>query len=421
MPGGRPEERRRARRSTARPYALDGEQPSVEATRRLLAERRAQIARDGRRAGGRGGGRRTRRGRGPDDPDRQRTFRRRRVAAVAAVVLLAIGAWFLVSLFQPFKGQGHGEVAVTIPDGAGVAEIGDLLEDEGVISSSFFFQLRARLGDAADDLKSGSFSLSEDMSYSAALDALSVGPAPANVVEVTIPEGGARSEVAPVVEDAGIEGDYEEASIESNELDPADYGAERAESLEGFLFPSTYELKRNATAEDLVEDQLAAFEEEFEKVDLTQAERANLTPYDVLTIASMVEREAQIPEERPLIAGVIYNRLRDGIPLGIDATTRYALDNWTEPLVESDFDPASAYNTRANPGLPPTPIGNPGLDSIEAAADPEETDFLYFVVKPGTCGEHEFNETLEGHEAAVAAYEQARAEAGYRSPTACPE
>jgi uncharacterized YceG family protein len=140
----------------------------------------------------------------------------------------------------------------------------------------------------------------------------------------------------------------------------------------------------------------------------------------VLTIASMVEREAQVPEERPLIAGVIYNRLREDIPLGIDATTRYALDNWTQPLVESDFDPASPYNTRTNPGLPPTPIGNPGLDSIEAAANPEETDFLYFVVKPGTCGEHEFNETLEEHEAAVAEYEQARAAAGYRSPTDCP-
>ena len=302
-----------------------------------------------------------------------------------------------------------------------MAEIGDLLEDEGVISSSFFFQLRARLDGTADDLKSGNFTLSEDMSYSAALDALSVGPAATNVVEVTIPEGGARSEVAPIVEDAGVEGDYEDASLESKELDPADYGAKRAESLEGFLFPSTYELRKNATADDLVEDQLAAFEEEFEEVDLTQAERANLTPYDVLTIASMVEREAQIPVERSLIAGVIYNRLRADIPLGIYATPRYALENWTEPLVESDFDPASPYNTRINPGLPPTPIGNPGLDSIEAAANPEKTDFLYFVVKPGTCGEHEFNETLEEHEAAVAEYEQARAEAGYRSPTDCPE
>lgn len=421
MPGGQPGERRRARRSTRPPYALDGEQPSVEATRQLLAERRAQTARDGGRAGGRGGDRRRGRGRGPDGSDRKRTFRRRRVAAVAAVAVIAVGTWFLVSLFQPFKGEGHGDLTVRVPDGAGVAEIGDLLEDEGVISSAFFFQLRARLEGTADDLKSGSFTLSEDMSYAAALDALSVGPAATNVLEITIPEGSARSEVAPIVEDAGVEGDYEQASLESKELDPADYGAEDAESLEGFLFPLTYELKKDATAEDLVEDQLAAFEEEFEQVDLTQAERANLTPYDVLTIASMVEREAQVPDERPLIAGVIYNRLREDIPLGIDATTRYALDNWTEPLIESDFDPASPYNTRTNPGLPPTPIGNPGLDSIEAAANPEETDFLYFVVKPGTCGEHEFNETLEEHEAAVAEYEQARAAAGYRSPTDCPQ
>lgn len=411
------------RRSPGRPYALDGEQPSVEATRRLLAERRAQQALgDGRRAGGRdGGGRRTRGGRGPDGPDRQHSFRRRRVAAVVALALVVVGAWFVVSLFQPFKGAGEGEVQVTIPGGAGVAEIGDLLEGEGVISSSFFFQLRARLAGSAGDLKSGRFTLSEDMSYSAALDALSVGPAPTNVVEVTIPEGGARSEVAPIVDDTGLEGDYEKASLASKQLDPADYGAEGAESLEGFLFPSTYELRKNATVKDLIDDQLATFEDVFEEVDLAEAEAARLTPYDVLTIASMVEREAQVPAERPLIAGVIYNRLEQGIPLGIDATTRYALDNWTEPLTESDFDPASPYNTRVNPGLPPTPIGNPGLDSIEAAADPEQTDFLYFVVKPGTCGEHEFNETLEEHEAAVAEYDQARAEAGFQSPTDCPE
>lgn len=417
MPGGRPGDRRRGRREASGPYAL--ERSSIEATRRLLEERRARA--DGSRAGFDQGRRSTPRGRGPDDPHRGRTFRRRRIAAALVAVALLAGAWLLVSLFQPFKGAGEGEVRISIPNGAGVSEIGDILEDEGVVSSSFFFELRARLGGSGEELKSGTFTLAQDMSYSAALDALSVGPAATNVVNVTIPEGSARSEVAPIVEDAGLEGDYEKASVESPVLDPADYGAEAADSLEGFLFPSTYELERDETAKDLVREQLRKFKQEFREVDLSQAEAAGLTPYELLTVASMVEREALVRRERSLIAGVIYNRLDQGIPLGIDATTRYALDNWTRPLTESDFDPASPYNTRTNAGLPPTPIGNPGLDSIRAAAEPADTDYLYFVVKPGTCGEHEFNETLAEHEAAVAEYDAARAEAGYRSPTDCPE
>jgi uncharacterized YceG family protein len=272
-----------------------------------------------------------------------------------------------------------------------------------------------------EELKSGTFTLAEDMSYASALNALGNAPAPTDVTNITIPEGRARSEVAPIVEDAGLEGDYEQASKSSPTLDPADYGAEGAESLEGFLFPSTYELKRSDTAEDLVETQLETFQEEFEKVDMSEAEKANLTPYDVLIIASMVEREAMIPEERPIVASVIHNRLRDGIPLGIDATTRFELDNWTEPLTDADFAVDSPYNTRLNAGLPPGPIGSPGLDSLEAAANPDDTDYLYYVVKPGTCGEHVFTETSEEFDAAVAEYDAARAEAGYQSPVDCPE
>jgi UPF0755 protein len=423
LPGRRPDDRRARRPAGAAPRsasprtdpsALYGSRPRADATRRLPGERR--VERDGARrgSGGRGRG-------GPRDSERDRRVRRRRLAALGALGALLVTGWFLVSLFQPLKGGGEGEVEMTIPSGAGVGEIGDLLEQRGVVSSSFFFELRARLGGSADELKSGTFTLREDMSYAAALDALSVATAAGDVTSVTIPEGQARGEVAPIVEQAGVEGDYEQATVESKLLDPAEYGAEAAESLEGFLFPATYELKRGASAEDLVKDQLKTFQEEFDRVDLSQAERANLTPYDVLTIASMVEREAQLPEERPLIASVIYNRLREGIPLGIDATIRFATENWTEPLTQSELAIDSPYNTRTVAGLPPGPIGSPGIDSIEAAANPEQTGFLYYVVKPGTCGEHEFAETDAEFQAAVDRYNAERAAAGGESPTDCPE
>ncbi len=366
-------------------------------------------------------------GRGPGDrhrareADRRQQYRRRRLAALGVLLAIVIGLWFLLSLFQPFAGDGEGEVGVRIPNGAGVSEIGQLLEDEEVISSSFFFGLRARLSGGSDDLKAGEYTLKRGMSNASALEALTVAPVAADASSITIAEGQARSEIAPIVKDAGLDGDYEQATESFRGFDPGDYEAEDADSLEGFLFPSTYELERDATVDDLVADQLETFEDEFKKVDLAQAEKANLTPYDVLIIASMVEREAMISDERPIVASVIYNRLSDGIPLGIDATIRFATENWTEPLTQSELAIDSPYNTREIAGLPPGPIGNPGLDSIEAAANPDETDYLYYVVKPGTCGEHVFTETDAEFQAAVDEYNSERAAAGGQSPTDCPE
>ena len=154
-------------------------------------------------------------------------------------------------------------------------------------------------------------------------------------------------------------------------------------------------MRPNETVDQLVSEQLLAFEQNFKKVDLSYAKSKNLTPYDVLIIASMVQREVQVPKEMPLVAAVIYNRLAQGIPLGIDATLRYDLDNFDKPLTESDLATDSPYNTRLVTGLPPTPIANPGLDSLKAAADPANVDYLYYVVKPGTCGKHFFTDDYD--------------------------
>jgi uncharacterized YceG family protein len=256
------------------------------------------------------------------------------------------------------------------------------------------------------------------MSYGAAIDALSEGP-PKNIVTVTIPEGRSRGEIAPIVEGAGLDGNYRRASLSSPALDLRRYRAAGAKSLEGFLFPATYELKRGAGAEDLVAKQIEAFKEQFATVDLRRAKRKNLTPYDVLIIASMVEREAGVAKDRPLIASVIYNRLKAGIPLGIDATIRFALGNWTEPLKESELASTTPYNTRKFAGLPPGPIGNPGLESIEAAANPAQTDYLFFVVKPCGEGEHAFSETDAEFQRDVERYNTERERQGGRSPTDC--
>jgi UPF0755 protein len=178
-------------------------------------------------------------------------------------------------------------------------------------------------------------------------------------------------------------------------------GDKKRRKLEGFLFPSTYQFEPQTTSRQLVNQQLRAFEENWAKVDLAYAKSKNLTPYDVLIIASLVEKEVIAPEERGLVAAVIYNRLKAGMNLGIDATTRYGLNvPATEPLRESHLESDNPYNTRNQSilGLPPTPIANPGLASMQAAAHPAEVDYLHFVRKPDkihhffTASEDEFFE-----------------------------
>jgi uncharacterized YceG family protein len=157
----------------------------------------------------------------------------------------------------------------------------------------------------------------------------------------------------------------------------------KVSTIEGFLFPATYEFFPQTTSGQLASEQLAAFCENWQKLDLENARSKNLTPYDVLIIASMVEKETLSPDERQLVAAVIYNRLHEGMPLGIDATLRYGLDiPPTESIRQSQLESDSPYNTRKHAGLPPTPIASPGLASMQAAAHPANVNYLYFVRKP---------------------------------------
>jgi UPF0755 protein len=424
VPGGRtPEEREAARREraarraarTGTPLPPPREQPPATATpeRDWLADAERLTAPPGDTSAEASADGRFRRSRSVD-----RSRRRPGRFVALAVLLLVVGgaAWFANALFQPFTGDGEGSVRVSVPQGATLGEIATLLEREGVVDSASFFELRARISGRSGDLKPGPYELRHDMSYSAVLDELEEG-VPPNVVIVTIPEGRSREEVAPLVR--RLDGNYVRATRRHRALDPRDYRAGSATSLEGFLFPATYELKKGQPVKRLVREQLEAFERNFDKVDLSYARRRKLTPYDVLTIASLVEREAAVAKERPLIASVIYNRLKNDIRLDIDATTRFVTGNWEEPLKVSELQNPDPYNTRVHYGLPPGPIGSPGLSSIKAAARPADTDYLFYVV--AVCGEgrHKFAETDAEFQRYVAEYERARAERGGRSPTNC--
>jgi uncharacterized YceG family protein len=387
------------------------------------------------RSGGAAGGRShrlLRSRRGGDDRGRARhrgaasgrRLTRARVAALLALAAAVALVWFLLSLFQPFAGAGHGRVIVVIPKGSSSSKIGSILARDGVVSSGFFFEVRALLTGKRSSLHSGRFELKRDMSYSAAIDALSKPPPRTIAVKVVIPEGYTRRQIAELVREDALSGDYLAASKRSRLLDPASYGAPRGTAdLEGFLFPATYDLIAGAPVARLVGEQLSAFRVRFSAANVRRAHALHVTPYQLLTVASMIEREAQTAHDRPRIAAVIYNRLREGVPLGIDATIYYAVElqkgiaTYTGELTEAQLKIDSPYNTRTHKGLPPTPISNPGQASIEAAAHPSGVPYLYYVAGADGCGEQVFSKTYAEFQRNVAAYDAAVKKNGGRPPT----
>jgi uncharacterized YceG family protein len=352
----------------------------------------------------------------PPRPSKPARRRRRRLRFLVLLAVIAGAGWFAYELFQPFHGDGSGRAAVIIPQGSSASEIGHYLERANVIDSAFFFDLRARIAGKREQLRSGRFDLKQHMSYGSVLHVLTTAPAAAKTVKLTIPEGRSRQEIVPLVKNAGLRGSYLAATKRS----PRSLGGpSRVRTLEGYLFPATYELRPGAPARALVKEQLKAFGSAFGSLDLSYAKRKHLTRYDILIIASMIEREAQLPKDRPLIAAVIYNRLHRHMPLGIDATLRYELGNWTRPLKVSELQRDSPYNTRTRQGLTPTPIGNPGLSSMQAAAHPARKPYLFYVVKPCGNGGHAFSSTEAKFAADVARYNAARQAKGGNNPKNC--
>jgi UPF0755 protein len=242
-------------------------------------------------------------------------------------------------------------------------------------------------------------------------------PIPA-IVKVVIPEGYTRLQIAALAHADGLRGSYLTASKSSPALRPAHYDAPRgAPSLEGFLFPATYEMYAGASVSQLLSAQLDALKEHFGAGVTRRAKGLGITPYQMLIVASMIEREAAIAHDRPLVAAVIYNRLRQNMTLGIDATLRYALRDFTRPLTEAQLASDSPYNTRTHKGLPPTPISNPGSAAISAAAHPAKVSYLYYVAGADGCGEQVFSTSYAEFEKNASSYREALRHNGGQVPS----
>ncbi len=334
---------------------------------------------------------------GDDGGRGRRRGRRPRVLLGVVITLLvllgACGVWVQRQIDPP---GSPGEVrTVTVPEGASSSAIGDLLEREGIISSAFVWDWYLRIS-GGGPFQAGDYQLAPDSSMGDVVDILGDGPLPPEERRYTMPEGLTLAETIDRLADPekglGLDAAELRQLMDSGQVRSAYQPADRS-SNEGILFPETYSVDPEATARAILQQMVAELDATMAGLEVESAqERFNLTPYEILIVASLIEEETKVPEERPKVARVIYNRLRQGIALGIDATSRYEAELEGRNRGAIDFTSDSPYNTRRNRGLPPTPIASPGRASIEAALDPADGPWIYYVLADDT-GHHFFTDS----------------------------
>jgi UPF0755 protein len=301
------------------------------------------------------------------------------LALVAGVVLVGQRLMDRFESAPDFEGAGSGEVLVEVEPGETAGDIARTLQEKGVIKSVTAFNEAAMAEPRSRGLQPGFYNLRLMMSAESALELL-LDPASQVKGRVTLPEGLTVPQTLETLA-KGTEiplADFEKAVEKAEDLGLPDYADGR---LEGFLFPATYDIDPGSTAEDVLTAVFDRFAQAAEKTDLeARAEELGYSPYEVITVASLIEREVRFDDEYPKVARVVYNRLEQRIPLGIDAAILFGLGRTSGELTRSDLAKDTPYENRRKAGLPPTPIASPGEATIEAALNPEPGDFLYYVL-----------------------------------------
>jgi UPF0755 protein len=310
------------------------------------------------------------------------------VLALLVVVLVA-GAFLYLRSLGVFGSSDPGKaVTVVIPRGASASDVATLLERNHVIPSALGFRIYLKLHGEGPTIQAGTYGLREGLDVKDALAALERQRPHARYVTVTFPEGSWLIDFASILHrNTSISG-HRFLQIAHSRKVRSKYEPRHIHNLEGLLFPSTYQVVGQDTALSVTRRLVSQFDSQVAKLDLSAIHARGYSTYQMIIVASMIEAEAKFNQDRPKIAEVIYNRLRQGIRLGIDATVDYALGHHVTHLTVSDLAVDSPYNTRLHTGLPPTPIGAPGLASLRAAAAPATGNLLYYVLKD--CQGHHF-------------------------------
>ncbi|HEU5003520.1 MAG TPA: endolytic transglycosylase MltG [Actinomycetota bacterium] len=309
-----------------------------------------------------------------------------RKLAIGLLILIILAVAVVAKVYLSYQNNAKGSaggapVAFTVPAGASLTNLGPSLAGKGVIDSTLDFHVYLRLHGISLALQKGDYTLRKDMPYSVLIAALSAGPSQTHE-KVTIPEGLTVTETAQRVGASThiAAADFQAAATVATTVPKVMQPG--ITSLEGFLYPQTYFVAPKETAAQLVTEMVDQFQTETAQVNFAAAP-GGVTPYQVVVIASLIQNEAKVASDGPKIAAVIYNRLRTGMTLGIDATIYYGLNkSFGQPLTQSDLATVTPYNTRLKAGLPPTPISSPELPFIQDAVSPAQTNDLYYVLGP---------------------------------------
>ncbi len=327
-----------------------------------------------------------------------------RVLALILIFLALLMLGYNNLIKPPAATPDKGDIFIEIPPNKTTAEIGKLLQEEGVIKSARAFRLYTRVKGLDGDLKAGEYYFAPGLYLDEVLEKMVSGEH--ILCSFTIPEGYTIAQIADYLVEKGFataDDFYREASSGVFDYKFTEGLPGGGNRLEGYLFPDTYTVRRDTDVVEIINIMLQRFDEKLAEMDyMARLESKGLSLHEAVTIASMVEREARVESERPLIAGVIFNRLNKGMPLQIDATVLYALGDHKPVVYYSDLEIDSPYNTYLYGGLPPGPIASPGEACLEAVVEPTKTDYLYYCAKPD--GSHAFAYTLAEHEANVRKY-----------------
>ena len=321
------------------------------------------------------------------------------IALLVMVLLLPGCATILEKYNEPVNPDNTEEVLVTIPKGASTTSIGNLLLENELIQNVNAFKAKAKTLELDGKMKAGDYMLSQSMSSEMIIQKLANGEIYEDNIKFTIPEGYETRQIIDKLVDEGIVD--REAFINVLENQPFEYafleGVDRQYRLEGYLFPDTYIVKRGATEKEIVEKMLNRFNDVFKPEYYDRANELGMTVDEVVTLASIIERETKLAEERPIVSSVFHNRIDQKMMLQSCATIQYVLKERKDRLTFDDLEVVSPFNTYKHTGLTPAPIASPGEPSIIAALYPEKTKYLYFATTERNDGSHYFNETLAGH------------------------
>lgn len=339
------------------------------------------------------------------------------IIAVVIVVLLTGVKWAYQSAYEIMAQKPADEVLIKdvvfeVKKGATTEQIANQLEKGGLINNALYFRIMSKLTGSESKFQVGTFHLTTNMDDEQIIDILQTEGNKKKTVRFTIPEGFTIQQIAKRL--AKLKLCTEEEFMTAVNQAKYDYDfvgqipteSNRKVLLQGYLFPNTYEVYQDAGAEYIVSMMLKQFDTVFNQTYKERLKTMDMSIDDIITIASIIEKEVRVPDERSKVAGVIYNRLKIDMPLQMCSTVMFVLDKRRDRLTISDTKIESDYNTYIHSGLPVGPICNPGKAAIEAALYPEESDYLFFVLQDPETGEHEFSQTLEEHNKAKAKYNQ---------------